>query len=183
MTSATCTRSLSQKRQTRLMRCLAAVDPGRQRPRADRVPRLTCTAAPTRSASVFVWLKRRSVAKLSTQPTTWIGDMAVPSACGRRWVWRQTFYPNHVAIGTATFFQPTQTGDDSARRPLVRPTPAGVRCPMFPHEGRPMRTFLWLTLFVVALARPAAAAEPPKGSGLDVVPSTAFAFVTAREAD
>jgi hypothetical protein len=47
-----------------------------------------------------------------------------------------------------------------------------------------MRSHLWFTVLVaVAVARPVAAADPPRESGLDVVPSTAFGFVTIRVSD
>ena len=61
-----------------LMRCLAAVGPGKHRPMAGSVPRPTRVAAPTRSASVLAWLRRSCAAMVRTQPMTASADMAVP---------------------------------------------------------------------------------------------------------
>jgi hypothetical protein len=47
-----------------------------------------------------------------------------------------------------------------------------------------MRTHLWFYVFVAAaVARSAVAADPPRESDLDLVPSTAFGFVTVRVSD
>jgi hypothetical protein len=47
-----------------------------------------------------------------------------------------------------------------------------------------MRARLWFTVLVVsAAARSVVAADPPRESGLDLVPSTAFGFVTVRVSD
>ena len=106
---------LSQNRQARSTRCLAAVVQGRHRPRADRVPRVTRAAAATKLARVFTWLKMQ-VGGYGQHPADYIrrlhgGSSAVGGAkdlCGNNFS-----SPTALRLELPPGLQPAETGGDS----------------------------------------------------------------------
>src|SRR4051794_18915394 len=58
------------------------------------------------------------------------------------------------------------------------------RPPVAPRRTTPMRSrFLVASLTALICCGPLAAADPPKGTGLDIVPTSSFAFLTVRVSD
>src|SRR5262249_27548370 len=105
MASLTWTRGLAQKRQVRLILCLAVAPPRSLRPMLARETRPTRRAAAARWARVLAWVRRSSAHRVSTQAMASAGRMAVPPRRGDRVGWHLLLYAQRLAAGTAAFFK------------------------------------------------------------------------------
>src|SRR5262245_2945277 len=111
---------LAVNRQQRLIPCLAL--PCRRRPISASDTRPIESAAPTKAASVFVWLRRSEQHTLHTQAIASMRSMAVPPHSVPVLVQLALNHlPGNTLRGTAiSLAQRTKTGDESVQLFLAR---------------------------------------------------------------